>query len=159
MKLDLDEIRVIRAALMLARTSHTNALSREHATIDRLLSVHFPDIPLHVEVQRATPARPVAALLADADNSGERNTKITAHGDGYFVWARRKKPFNFYIVEYCPLHSHAVMLCEQLDADDSMRFQDIREAKGWDFYSGQAVPRKERAPRERMEPVEFSFDP
>lgn len=154
MKLDIDEMRVIRAALL--ASIDVGYMPDKEPLMQRLLREVFCDIPepaqRMVEVaQKATPPAPV--------HNGERNTKITAHGDGYFVHARRKSPFNFYVVEYCELHSHAVMLCEQLDADDSMRFQDIREAKGWDFYSGKAVPHKERIPRERMEPVTFSFDP
>lgn len=155
MKLTQDEMRVIRKALVDAY-GVSILTDRQVRIADKLLAVDFPDIPEASPtvrpdiVQKQTPPAPIF--------DGSPNTKIQSHNGGYIVLARRRPPYKFYPVEWTDLHSHAKLFSEQLEADNTMRNEAVRDAKGWDFYANKAVVIREREPRENLPPVEFSFD-
>lgn len=155
MKFTTEEQRTIRFALEEMR-SVQYAQHIDYAILEKLIN-RFPAIP-----QRATPSIPEPTAPKPSpeahDATGESNTKITPYHEGYFVHARRKSPFNFYIVEYLEDHAQAELLCDQLDTDDTARNLAIREAKNYDFYLKQTTVKRERQPREPKEPpVHFSF--
>jgi hypothetical protein len=154
MKFTSEEYRVIRDAL---ESYLSEGPSADDRITQKLLSNDFPYIPPSQHVEAPVYGAPLLASLPPADPNAI-NAKVTAHDDGrYFVQARHREPFKWYVVEAFAEHHLAAMLADQLQADPQERRRAIKEAKDFDFYANKIIVKREREPRIKDEDIDFSF--
>ena len=156
MKFTRREYETIRDALRFAVEQKRGDIP----TAEHLLDAQFPFIPPARTISRPLPAKYTETQIQAAADDLEPNARIASGREGeIFVEARNKPPFKFYVVEAFHDHAQAALFVRQLLLDDVMRRDAIREARDFDFYKQKWHDKQQRQPREKIEPVNFAFDP
>ncbi len=81
---------------------------------------------------------------------------------GYDVLARYNDRGKFRVIESLIAFDQTQLFIQQLNADDKLRHECLRETKGWDFVTNDVAVKRVRQPREprepKLPPVNFSFE-